>query len=318
MKSYGVMELHQLKYFEAAARLGSMMAAAAECHVSQPAMSVQIRKLESECGAPLLVRGARGVSLTPAGERTLGMARRVLREVGVWEADMRAGAYAATGALRVAAQPFLASEILPGPVADTLRAGGPGERLRLRERAASLIPSLLASGECDLALVDMSPEPMAGFAVEVLLKIPYVLCLPSGHALAGGTGPVPLAALADHAVLLYVNAPGLEARLAELSGGDAAREPGFVSEHASAVFELVAAGAGVAVLPAVYMKAAARRGVEVRALADYAGQVIVAAAHRRGEALPPLAARLLKSIRRKHREWAVVAGEAGAPSQGLR
>ncbi len=298
------MELHQLRYFESAARLGSMMAAAAECHVSQPAMSVQIRKLEEEAGAPLLLRGARGVRVTPAGERTLAVARRVLRELSVWEGDMRAGAYGTDGPLRVAAQPFLASEILPGPVAETLKSPE-ASRLRLRERAPSLIPSLLMSGECDLALVDLSAASMEGFDVEVLLKIPYALCVPAGHALAQGDSSVGLARLAEHNVLLYAHAPGLESRLAEAAGPRGfGWEPGFVSEHASAVFELVVAGAGVAVLPAVYSKAALRRTLVVRSLSDYDGQVVVAAVRRRGEALSAGAALLLQNIRRKHRLWA--------------
>lgn len=301
------MEFHQLRYFEAAVRQGSMMAAAAECHVSQPAMSVQIRKLEKEAGVRLLIRGARGVSVTPEGERTLAMARRVIREVRSWEGDLRSGISGGTGVLRVTAQPFLASQLLPGPAAETLKEDG--GRLRVRERAASLIPSQLAGGECDLALVDLAQAPMAGFSVEVLLRIPYLLCVPVGHPLAEGESPVPLSALVDHTVLLYANAPGLDARLTEILRGDAGREPAFVSEHASAVFELVAAGAGIAVLPAVYRKAAFRRMVAMRKLADYDGQVVVAAAWRRGESSPVLAARLLRNIRRKHRVWAVAGGE---------
>lgn len=295
------MEFHQLRYFESAARLGSMMAAAAECHVSQPALSVQIRKLEESAGAKLLIREARGVRLTPAGERTLLAARRILRESTGWEGDMRKGDFGGSRPIRVAVQPFLSSELLPKPLAESLRGSEGNLRLRFRERAPSVIPGVLRSGEVDFALVDLNTTPMGEFVTEVILRIPYALFVPKGHPLADSDAPVRLPELIGANLLLYSPSPGLEARLADAAGhGTTAWDPVFTSDNASGVFELVVAGVGVAVLPAVFKGAALRRGVVFRELADYAGEVVVAAAHRQDEQPRPALMAFLDNLRNLH------------------
>ncbi len=298
------MEIHQLRYFEAAARLGSMMAAAAECHVSQPALSVQIRKLEEEAGAPLFVREARGVRLTPAGERTLAMARRVLNEGLGWAGDMRAGRYAGDSPELVAVQPLFATELLPGPLASWLGAEAGRSRLRFRERAAPVIASLLRDGDVDSALVDGHEHAFAGVIAERVLRVPYALFVPASHPLADSTGPVPLAALCRTSVLLYGPAPGLDAALRERArrtGADGS--PAFSGEYPAGLFELVAAGAGVAVLPEFFARRLPACAVVMRPLADYAATVAVDWVRREDAAPCAAMAELIGRIRAAHPQW---------------
>src|SRR5437764_1063330 len=76
-----VMELRHLRYFAAVARERGFGRAASTLNVAQPALSRQVKDLEGEVGVPLLDRGTRGVSVTPAGEALLGCAGQVLDQV---------------------------------------------------------------------------------------------------------------------------------------------------------------------------------------------------------------------------------------------
>src|SRR5260370_37501601 len=87
------MELRHLRYFIAVAEEGSVtLAAERRLHTAQPSLSRQIRGLELEVGAQLLIRGPRGIELTPAGRAFLDHARMALSQVeGAGEAARRAG-----------------------------------------------------------------------------------------------------------------------------------------------------------------------------------------------------------------------------------
>lgn len=297
------MEFHQLKYFEATARLGSMMAAAAECHVSQPALSVQIRKLEEEAGEKLMERRPRGIFLTPAGERTLRTAKLILSESGRWREAMKGRSFGLAPALRVAAQHFISSDVLAGPIAETLAHSRGRWTLRFHERSAARIEEELRSGESDLALFDLHAARFADFTKETLLRIPYRLFCPESHPLATARRVVP-EDLTEHRCLLYTHAPGLVERLrlgAVARGLD--REPDYSSEHASAVFELVASGHGVAVLPASFEKRARSRRTVSRGIDDYDEEVVVTAAWP-AESMPPEPARhMFDCIRKLRHSW---------------
>ena len=303
-KLYQNMELHQFRYFEATARLGSMMAAAAECHVSQPALSVQIQKLEKEAGTRLFVREARGVRLTQAGERTLAAARRILQETTGWGDDMRSGEFTGAPVVRLAAQPFISATRLPSVLADMLRAETGRPRLRFHERAPAVIPSVLRSGEADVALLDLNATGTRGLATRPLLEIPYALFIPPGHPLGESDAPASLAELAKAPLLLYSLAPGLEERLfthGRESGP--VRDPIFSGEHAPALFELVAAGAGLAILPALCARRIDHLDVRTRPLADYDACVTVGLAWLAEEKPPGAATALGDRLRTAHPEW---------------
>ena len=95
------MELRHLRYFIAVAEAGSLTVAAAEkLHTSQPSLSRQIRDLEEEVGAQLLIRRARGIDLTPAGRAFLDHARLVLSQVEAGAEAARRVAHPANPASR--------------------------------------------------------------------------------------------------------------------------------------------------------------------------------------------------------------------------
>src|SRR5690606_7005665 len=102
------MELHQLRYFVAAAEAGSMSRAAERCRVAQPSLSQQIKKLERSVGAALFDRLGRGVALTEAGRALLPRARRILVEVRDAEANLRRDLDEGRGSVSIGAIPTMA------------------------------------------------------------------------------------------------------------------------------------------------------------------------------------------------------------------
>lgn len=292
------MEMHQLRYLEAVARCGSMMAAAARCHVSQPALSVQIKKLEEEIGAALFLRGARGVTLTPEGARTLVTARRILREVEQLRSDARRRSFHIKPTLRIAVQPYLASELLPRLTGvDFGRSSA--LQLQFRENPPGRVVESVAGGAADLGLLDLSSAHTHDLAVAELGSLGYACFCHHDNALARRR-TVRLAHLLDQPLLLLEGTPRLARRLQTL-----AREHGrtfatpFSGEMAVTLFEFVAANAGVAVLPVSFATRAGRRHVAVRPLADYDEQVVVGAVWRPDSPPPEAMQGVLDGLRRK-------------------
>src|SRR5271157_1642525 len=107
------MELHQLRYFCAVADTGSFSRGAEQCHVSQPTLSQQIRKLEEELGARLFDRLGRSVRLTEPGKTFLPRARAVLRELEAARGDVAEHKEAGGGSLRLGVIPTVAPYLLP-------------------------------------------------------------------------------------------------------------------------------------------------------------------------------------------------------------
>ncbi|MGE9294968.1 MAG: LysR family transcriptional regulator, partial [Puniceicoccales bacterium] len=108
------MEMHQLRYFTAVARNGNFTRAAEQCHVAQPSLSQQIRKLEDELGEKLFLRLPGGKSrLTPAGEVLLGRANRILAEAQSAIDELRDRQQVVSGSVRLGAIPTVAPFLIP-------------------------------------------------------------------------------------------------------------------------------------------------------------------------------------------------------------
>jgi len=297
------MEMHQLRYFEAVARCGSMMAAASSCHVSQPALSVQIKKLEEEIGAPLLLREARGVSLTPAGARTLVTAQRILREVDQLRTDARQQCFHIRPVVRVAVQSFAATEMLPRLTGMSSLAGDSAVQLQFRERTPQQVADSVANGSSDLGLLDLGAASLGALKTELFALIPYACFCREEHPFAARRA-VRLAQLLSEPLLLFEHTPLLQERLERLAR-ERNREfaPPFLSEQATTLFEFVVHGAGVAVLPASFAPRAKRRHVAVRPLADFSEKVAIGAVFPPETVLSSATQNVLELLRGLATEW---------------
>lgn len=156
------MTLTHLSNFIRIAELQSLSKAAAVIRIAQPALSRQIRQLEAEMNAPLLIRHAWGVSLTPAGEVLLDHARRIVRDVeGVRDA-VHAVATELRGRVALGVPVSIAGALLP-PLANTLSRDHPGLRLHMIDGFSAGLHALTLSGELDLAVLydDRAMGPVA-------------------------------------------------------------------------------------------------------------------------------------------------------------
>ncbi|MDD2764085.1 MAG: LysR family transcriptional regulator [Opitutaceae bacterium] len=280
------MEIFQLRYFETVIRQGSLTAAAAECHVSQPSLSTQVRNLEDELGVRLLERKARGVVPTRAGERLLLTTRRLLSEVESCRRDLRRRNFAGLPELRIGIQPFLASIMLPRLLAQFL-GGHDSYQIMVRELPYYQLAEALASRAIDLGLSTLArPLPSPAEARELFSLRYAVICHPE-HPLARIRRPR-LQDLLPHRLALYNDPAGLVERLTQL--GDSARQPArviFSSNQALTVFEMASAGLGAAVLPTLFAERARRRKLVMRPLADRSLQFPVVVAWNHDLPAPP-------------------------------
>ncbi len=279
------MELYQLAYFEAAARTGSLQAAAAVCHVSQSALSLQMKKLEEEVGLRLFARTPRGVVLTAAGRRVLATGRRLREEVAGLRRDLRRRDFGPRPRLRLGLQPFLASDLVAAPLRAFLDAH-PDWRVTLAERPNERLPDLLLGGQLDAAILTQSGPPAPGLAWRPLFRLRYLAICPPEHALARRRA-VRLGELVRHRLLVFDDPSGLPElvqREAEARGGEASVVLG--SDHALTAFELAAEGLGVALVPALMADRARRRGLAAVPVAGARLEATVGAAWR--AATPPL------------------------------
>ncbi|MFG2971372.1 LysR family transcriptional regulator [Streptomyces sp. NPDC048331] len=175
----------ELRILVAVADSGGFSAAAAALGLTQSAVSHAVRGSETKVGAVLFERGRAGATPTPAGERAVALARRILRMYEVLDAEVRgAGRGAVEGALRIAAFRSAALHLLP-PALERLTARYPGIRPEVRvvrEIGAGTAGEVLA-GRADLGIATLggSQEVAPGLLTGVLAQEAYRLVHPAGH-----------------------------------------------------------------------------------------------------------------------------------------
>ncbi|MCC2668480.1 MAG: transcriptional regulator, LysR family [Armatimonadetes bacterium] len=259
------MEIFQLRYFAAAARLLHFSRAADELFVAQPSLSQQIGKLEAELGAPLFHRQGRRVTLTDAGKALLPLAERILEQEAEAKRVVQQVAGLERGRLSLCALPALDQHLLP-PWLARFRRDFPGIEIRVRElRPARAVAQAVLGGQADLGFVHL-PCEAAGLEVRPLLDDPLALAVPEGHPLAQcETVRLEVAAEADFVWVHEAQEPEHPLYAACLAAGF---RPRVVCESGSAqgVLALVAAGLGIALLPRLAIEP--RPGVRVLPLAE--------------------------------------------------
>ena len=179
------MELRHLRYFVAVAEELHFGRAAERLHIAQPPLSRQIRDLETEIGAPLFDRVARGVELTPAGKAFLPEARLTLAQAERAQRSAQRAAKGETGRLRVGfVEAATYSAILPN-VLGFFRMHLPQIGLSLFEMSSIEQEEALRDSRIDLGMLD-SPPPDAErwLHVEPVYSDPLVAALPESHELA--------------------------------------------------------------------------------------------------------------------------------------
>jgi DNA-binding transcriptional LysR family regulator len=176
-------EIRQLRAFVAIAETGTFTAGALRVHVTQAAISMQIRQLESEIGARVFVRAPRHVILTEAGEQLLRRARHILREHDAAIDEIAELAGAERGRLRIgSASAMVLTEQLPA-VLKELRKQHPAAEISVVSGTSEVLVDQILAGEVDVAFVSL-PVDVRGIKTERLSEDQLVAIASPRHRLA--------------------------------------------------------------------------------------------------------------------------------------
>jgi LysR family hydrogen peroxide-inducible transcriptional activator len=243
------MTLQELRYLVAIAESGHFVRAAETCHVGQPTLSTQLKKLEDYLGVTLFERNKHHLRPTPIGEEIIKRARLALHVVDEMRSLARQGSDAIGEPLRMGVIPTLGPYLVPS-LLPTLRQTLPRLRLSLREDLTNNLLQRLRHWELDALLVAL---PIQDADIEVLevFREPFVVALPSDHPL-GRKSRIARRELGDERMLLLEEGNCLR-RQTQAICGSAANAPSDDLEATSleTLRQLVAAGVGVALLPAL-------------------------------------------------------------------
>jgi len=234
----------QLRAFEAVARLGSVTGAAAELHVTQPTVSVQLRELAAAVGEPLFEPAGRKLRLTQAGEALQQTVGEITSCWARFDARLAEVHGLLRGRLRIAA--VTTAEYFVPDLVGPFSAAHPGVELELAVENRNRVIERLARAEDDLAVM-MLPPPGLPLERVPFLDNPLVVVAPAGHRLAGRR--IRLGQLAGERWLM--REPGSGTRLvAEEHFAAVGFSPNVVMNLGSneAIKHAVAAGLGVAVI----------------------------------------------------------------------
>jgi LysR family hca operon transcriptional activator len=244
------MELRHLRYFVAVAEERSLtLAAERRLHTSQPSLSRQIRDLEYEVGAQLLIRSARGIELTEAGRVFLDHARLALAQV---EAAREAARRAAQPARPSFGLGFLTGQEmdwLPDAVS-ILRDELPNIEVTVVSQYSPDLAAALMRGKLDLAFLRREAEA-PDLVFKLVTKEPLVVVLPSDHRLASRDAIGPQELAGETFISVSNTAPTLRVVIDEYlkrSGIDIT--PDHEADNLAMAMSLVASTRGVALLPA--------------------------------------------------------------------
>jgi DNA-binding transcriptional LysR family regulator len=176
-------EIRQLRAFVAIAETGTFTAGAMRVHVTQAAISMQIRQLESEIGARVFVRAPRHVILTEAGEQLLRRARHILREHDAAVDEIAELAGAERGRLRIgSASAMVLTEQLPS-ILKELRKQHPAAEIAVTSGTSEVLVDQILAGEVDIAFVSL-PVDVRGIKTERLSADQLVAIASPRHRLA--------------------------------------------------------------------------------------------------------------------------------------
>ncbi len=274
------MTLRDLEYLVALADTRHFGRAAARCHVSQPTLSTQIRKLEDSLGAHLVERRPRRVAITTEGAAVLERARRMLRDAEDIRALARASQDPLAGQLKVGLIPTLGPYLLPRVTPRIARAL-PKLQLMLHEyQTAALVERTLA-GELDLAILAL-PAETKGLVTRPLFAEAFLVAMPENHRLAARRR-IKSSDLSGEKLLLLEEGHCLRDQALEVCARAGTEEQDFRATSLETLRQMVAAGLGITLLPRVAAAGpfASARGLAVRPFAPPAPNRVVGAAWRR-------------------------------------
>ncbi len=260
------MTLTELRYFAALARERHFGKAAAACFVSQPTLSVAIRRLEEELGAALFERRNNLIRLTPLGAQLIERAQRILHEAAMLKEAARQGGDPLHGPFKLGAIFTVGPYLLP-PLIARLRRLAPRMPLLIEENYTGRLAESLAQGDLD-AIVVARPFDQPGAVVAPLYEEPFVAAVPGAHPLAAQK-TVTAAQLQHEAPLMLGSGHCLRDQILEQLPAltrrprDDAEGRQWEGGSLETLRQMVASGSGISIFPSTAVPAAHPRGALV-------------------------------------------------------
>ena len=246
------MNLRAVHYLVTLADVRHFSKAAERCHVSQPTLSTQIRKLEDELDVQLVERSPRKVMLTEVGEEIVERARAMLGESDAIRAIARRSKDPHSGTVRIGIFPTLAPYFLPHVVPE-IRRRFPRLTLRLFEEKTEDVINMLHQGRLDAGLLAL-PIEAEQLATRVLFEEPFVLAVPESHALSARE-TITLDDLLEEELLLLEDGHCLREQALEVCHLAGAHEKlDFHATSMETLRQMVAAGTGITLMPVMAVK----------------------------------------------------------------
>ena len=279
------LNFRQMRAFVCVAELKSFTRAAELLHVSQPALTVQIRKLEESLKSRLLDRTSRSVALTRIGRELLPVLQRTLHDIDAVVVDTHAQSAGRAGTVRVASLPSFAASLLPDVIL-ACRTRNPGLEFVVRDAVASAVMRLVREEDVDLGITG---GVVADTKLDVLHQWRDQLCLvfPADHPIARRR-KIGIESLVDLPLVLTDPATSVRAVVdaAFLSLG---RRPVLACEttYMMTAVAMVRAGMGLTILPGSAREIQAEPGLKSRPIDDAAFSRPVAIVKKRNRTLPP-------------------------------
>jgi len=259
--------LRDLQYIVALADTGHFGAAAERCHVSQPTLSAQVKKLEDYLGVALFERQPRRVVPTSVGITVIERARTVVRAAEEIRELARGSRDPLVGKLRVGLIPTIAPYLLPR-IATQLRKSLPDLRLLLQELQTAPLLAALRQGELDMGILAL-PADTQGLDTRSLFAEAFVVAMPRKHPLSARKRLKP-ADLAGEPLLLLEEGHCLRDQALEACGHLATpAEQDLRATSLETLRQMVAMGLGITLLPRLAAEGpmASPRGLEIRPFA---------------------------------------------------
>ncbi|MDH3690827.1 MAG: hydrogen peroxide-inducible genes activator [Gammaproteobacteria bacterium] len=176
------MTLTELRYIVTTAQERHFGRSAEKCFVSQPTLSVAIKKLEDELGVKIFERGVRNVTITAVGERIIEQARKTLEQAATIKDIAKAGTDELVGPLRLGAIHTIGPYLLPDLIPNVIEMA-PDVPLVVEENYTNVLAERLEHGELDAIIVAL-PFDQSGVMIDPLYQEPFVLVFPTAHPLA--------------------------------------------------------------------------------------------------------------------------------------
>ena len=306
------MTLTELKYIVAVARERHFGRAAEACFVSQPTLSVAVKKLEDELDMKLFERSAGEITVTPLGEEIVRQAQSVLEQAAEIKEIARRGKDPLGGPLKLGVIYTIGPYLLPDLVRQVIE-HTPQMPLMLQENFTVRLLEMLRTGEIDCAIL-AEPFPDTGLAIAPLYDEPFLAAVPAHHPLAA-LPSVSVAQLKAENMLLLGTGHCFRDHVLqvcpEFAGFSSAAEgirKSFEGSSLETIKHMVSAGMGVTLVPRLAVPASALAAQQGRAPPSGSGEPLVRYLPVQGErGAPPPTRRVVLAWRRSFPRYEAIA-----------